>query len=198
MNIPVKITAVCGSLRNVSCTRFALKTVLQGASNLGADVKLIDLKDYKLVFPHSVEEKDYPEDVFKLRHEIHNADGIILGTPEYHGCLSGVLKTALDLMSNNEFDGKMVGLVGVAGGQLGAVDSLNSLRAICRSLHAWALPDQVSISESYKVFDENGNIRNQNIENRLLGIGRQLVEIISKNKNLYSLQLNHIPEKIAV
>ena len=47
----------------------------------------------------------------RLRKEVKEAHGIIVGTPEYHGSLSGVLKNALDLMSFDEIEGKMMGLV---------------------------------------------------------------------------------------
>ena len=110
------------------------------------------------------------------------ADAILIGTPEFHGSISGVLKTALDLLSKTEFRNKIVGIIGVAGGQLGAIDSLNCLRTICTSLHAWVLPQQVSISESNKVFDESGNILNISIKDRLLEIGRNLVKVVQSEK----------------
>jgi FMN reductase len=61
---------------------------------------------------------------------------IILVTPEYHGGYSGVLKNALDLMGFDEFEGKMLGLVGVSGGRMGAFGARNSLREVGRALHA--------------------------------------------------------------
>ena len=51
-----------------------------------------------------------PQDVFKLRREVSQAAGIILGTPEYHGSFSGLLKNALDLMGFDEIEDKMIGL----------------------------------------------------------------------------------------
>jgi NAD(P)H-dependent FMN reductase len=45
------------------------------------------------------------------------ATGIIIGTAEYHGGYSGVLKNALDLMGFAEFEGKTIGLLGVSGGE---------------------------------------------------------------------------------
>ena len=193
-----KIVAICGSLRKNSYTRMALKIALKGAAGLGADVKLIELRDYELVFAGSVDEQNYPEDVFKLRSEVKQAQGIILGSPEYHGSLSGVLKNMLDLISYKEFEGKIVGLVGVAGGALGAANTLNTMCTISRNLQAWVLPQQVSIPESYKAFDEHGNIRNKDIENRLLSIGRQIVKFTSHHQNISMPLTNQIVEKIAV
>jgi NAD(P)H-dependent FMN reductase len=40
-----------------------------------------------------------------------------------------------------EFEGKMIGLVGVSGGSMGAQGGLASLRSIGRVLHAWVIPD---------------------------------------------------------
>ncbi len=172
---PVRVVAICGSLRSKSTTRFALNIALQGAQKVGAETQLIDLRTYDLVFCDGSEGKDsYPEDVFKLRQTVQQAHGIILGTPEYHGGYSGVLKNALDLMGFSEFQGKVVGLVAVAGGQTGAINSLNGLRTVSRALRAWVIPLQVSIPQAWKVFDDSGEIKDSNLEDRLLEVGRDV------------------------
>lgn len=119
-------------------------------------------------------EDAFPQDVFKLRREVSQAAGIILGTPEYHGSFSGLLKNALDLMGFDEIEGKMIGLVGVSGGALGAVHALNSLRTIGRALHAWVIPEQASIPEAYKVFDQSGTLKDSDLEKRVKEVGRQV------------------------
>jgi FMN reductase len=111
----VRIVAICGSLRPGSYTRMALQTALRGARETGAEATLIDLREYQLIFCDGKEnESGYPNDVFQLRGEVKRAHGVILGTPEYHGGVSGVLKNALDLMGFEELEGKMLGLVGVS------------------------------------------------------------------------------------
>ncbi len=171
----VVVVGICGSLRPASYTRMALKIALQGAQEAGARTNLIDLKDYELVFCDGKEdETSYPEDVFKLRREVSEAQGIILGTPEYHGGVSGVLKNALDLMGFDEIEGKMVGLVGVSGGALGAVHALNSLRTVGRALHAWVIPEQASIPQAWKAFDASGGLKDSGLEKRLREVGRQV------------------------
>ena len=171
----VFVVGICGSIRNGSYTRLAVQIALQGAQEVGVQTRLIDLKDYHLVFCDGKEdESTFPEDVFKLRREVSQAGGIILGTPEYHGGVSGVLKNALDLMGFDEIEGKMIGLVGVSGGALGAVHALNSLRAVGRALHAWVIPEQASIPEAWKVFDESGNLKDSDLEKRVKEVGRQV------------------------
>jgi NAD(P)H-dependent FMN reductase len=79
-------------------------------------------------------DEDYPADVARLRADIKASDGLIVGSPEYHGCFSGVLKNALDLMRFDEMQGKMIGLLAVSGGPLGSLIGLSSLREVGRSL----------------------------------------------------------------
>lgn len=171
----IRIAGLCGSLRAGSFTRAALRVALDAARDAGAEVSLIDLRDYQLPF---VSSKDGPEyslpDVLRLRADVKSADGLIIGTPEYHGSFSGVLKNALDLMGFDEFESKMIGLIGVSGGRMGAFDALNALRAIGRALHAWVLPQQASIPEAWKVFDPSGKIADQQIESRLREVGREV------------------------
>lgn len=102
-----KIVAIAGSLRKVSYTRFALNIALKAAEELGADVELIDLREYDLPFCEQFEgEEDLPQDVFKFKEKVRNADGIILGTPEYHGGYSGVIKNAHREKGDREQDSR--------------------------------------------------------------------------------------------
>ena len=171
----ISVVGICGSIRSGSYTRMALKIALEGAQEVGVQTQLIDLRDYDLVFCDGKEDESaYPEDVFKLRREVKQARGIILGTPEYHGGFSGVLKNALDLMGFDEIEGKMIGLVGVSGGAMGAANALDSLRTIGRALHAWLIPEQASIPEAWKVFDESGKMKNADLEDRVREVGRKV------------------------
>jgi FMN reductase len=191
----VRIVAICGSLRPGSYTRMALQTALRGARETGAEATLIDLREYQLIFCDGKEnESGYPNDVFQLRGEVKRAHGVILGTPEYHGGVSGVLKNALDLMGFEELEGKMLGLVGVSGGALGAVHALSHLRTVGRALHAWVIPEQVAISEAWKAFDEKGNLKNPEVEERLLELGRQVVRFSYLHSSEKALEFLHLWE----
>jgi FMN reductase len=174
--VKVTVVGLSGSLRQGSYTTMALRTALRGAAEAGANVRLIDLRDYELPFAMGEHHANVSPSLDKLRDEVRAAHGILIGTPEYHGSCSGVLKNALDLMGFDEFEGKMIGLVGVSAGRMGAFDALNSLRNVGRALHAWVVPEQVSIPEAWKVFDEAGAIHDAQIEQRLLQVGRRVAE----------------------
>jgi FMN reductase len=176
----IRVVGICGSLRPGSYTRMAVRMALRGAEEAGADTQLIDLRDYQLPFCNGgAADSNYPRDVFRLRDEVRRAHGIILGTPEYHGGYSGVLKNALDLMGFEEFEGKMIGLVGVSGGAMGAAGAIAALRSVGRALHAWVVPEQAFVPYAEEAFDEKGNPTDPRIEQRLKAVGRQVAKFAS-------------------
>src|SRR5438132_3549663 len=173
-----KIVGISGSLRAGSYTTLAVALALKGAQELKCETKLINLCDYQLVFCDGKDdESQFPKDVFRLREEVKQAQGIILGTPEYHGGYSGVLKNALDLMGFEEFEGKMLGLVGVSGGAMGAFSALESLRNIGRALHAWVVREQASIPQAWQQFDASGTVKHQKLDERVRQVGRQAARV---------------------
>lgn len=173
----LRVVGICGSLREGSYTRAAVQVALHGAKEAGAETDLIDLRNYQLVFCDGGDnEASYPKDVARLREDVRRAQGIVLGTPEYHGGYSGVLKNALDLMGFDELEGKMIGLVGVSGGAMGAAPALNTLRNVGRAVHAWVVPEQASVPHVSEVFDAKGNCKDKGIENRLKSVGRQVAQ----------------------
>ncbi len=62
---------------------------------------------------------------------------------------------------------------------VGAINSLNTMKTICRNLHCWVLPQEVSIANSSQTFNDDGTVKDPEIEERLLNVGRQLVKFAS-------------------
>lgn len=173
-SVIANIAGLAGSLRAGSVTQMAVRCALLGAEAQGARTRLLDLASYELPFLGRNNEPMGRSAVERFLSDIRAADGIILGSPEIHGSLSGVLKNALDLADRHEFEGKMLGLIGVAGGRMGASDTLSHLRAIGRSLHAWVVPAQVSIGAADKAFDSRGEPVDEEVRERLRSVGRQV------------------------
>ncbi|MCZ6678088.1 MAG: NAD(P)H-dependent oxidoreductase [Candidatus Poribacteria bacterium] len=173
--IQIRVVGLCGSIRSGSYTRRVVNLALSGATEVGAQTELIDLREYQLMFCGEIEEEaDYPPDVSKLCQKVQGAQGIILGTPEYHGSFSGVIKNAIDLMGFDEFSGKMVGLVGVSGGSMGALNALSALRTVGRQLHAWVVPSQATVPQASEAFDDDGNLLDKRLEKRITDVGREV------------------------
>ena len=181
-SLEVRVVGLSGSLRSPSATRMAVQYALKGAEEEGARIEVLDLAAYNLPYWGLEREEANVKAVERFRKDLRASDGIILGTPEMHGSISGVLKNALDLTGTEEFEGKMVGLVGIAGGRMGAIEALSHLRAIGRSLHAWVDPTQVSIGDSAQVFNLNGEPMDPEIGERLKSVGREVAHFARLHK----------------
>jgi FMN reductase len=175
----VKIVAIAGSLRTNSYSVQALKLAADRIQALGAEVKILDLRQMSLPFCNG--EDDYPDypDVEKLRNAVKEADGLILVTPEYHGSVSGVLKNALDLMSFEHLSGKVAGGISILGGQSNN-NALNDLRTILRWVHAFVIPDQIAIGQAWQAFDKEGKLQDEKLSQRLDRFAQNLVDLTVK------------------
>jgi NAD(P)H-dependent FMN reductase len=169
-NLP-NILAISGSPNKNSTTSAALRYALTGAASYGAVIRMLELSEYKLPSVGSGDDPEGLGDLIRLKNELSKADGFIIGTPEFHNSISGILKYTLDLLDREQFENKVAGIIGVAGGDMGAVNSLNNLMIICRSLHCWVSPYGVSIAKAGEVFDKQKNITDKKIENRLSRLG---------------------------
>jgi NAD(P)H-dependent FMN reductase len=151
---------------------------LRGAETAGAEVQLADLGEYDLPLCDGTGERArYHAGLLELRKLLTRAAGVVLGTPEYHGGVSGVLKNALDLMGFPEFEGKLVARVGVSEAGGGGRDALASLRHVGEALHAWVLPQTVAVGEAGRAFDPEGRVTDPAVEHALLDLGGSLARL---------------------
>ncbi|WP_254174309.1 NADPH-dependent FMN reductase [Planktothrix pseudagardhii] len=175
----VKIVGLAGSLRPGSHSYQALMEVAKRVEVLGVEVEILDLRSLNLPFCNGEDHyPDYP-DVEKLQETVKQADGLILATPEYHGSVSGVLKNALDLMSFEHLEDKVVGLISVLGGQSNS-NALNDLRVIMRWVHAWVIPEQVAIGQAWKAFNSDGKVIDEKLSQRFDEFAQSLVRSTQK------------------
>jgi NAD(P)H-dependent FMN reductase len=168
----VHVVALCGSLRDSSYTRRALTRALDGVRAAGGSGAVIDLREYDL--PPLDPDLDTQGDSDAVVRRVREADAVLLGTPMYHGSYSGVLKNALDHCGFDEFEGKTVGLLAVAGGGF-PVTALDHLRSVCRALDAWVLPHQAALPNVSSKFDSEG-IVDDRLDERVRVLGRRVVE----------------------
>lgn len=171
----IRIVGIPGSLREGSHTRQAVAHALEGAKQHGVEAELIDLRAFELPFCDGRDDESaYPPGVEMLRKKLQGAHGFVLGTPEYHGSFTGVLKNALDLCGFDEFEGKVVGLVAVSGGAFGGLTAMHSLRGICRSLHAWVIPEEAAVPRAGSSFGPDGKVTDPKAVKRLQEVGAQV------------------------
>ena len=155
------IVAVGGTLRPGSTTEKAMQHVLNAADRAGARTRLISGPALQLPMyePDNPERTDAARDLVA---QLALADGIILGSPGYHGSISGLVKNALDYAEDLRgdrrpyFSGRAVGCIATGGGWPGALNTLGALRDIVHALRGWPTPLGAAINSSERVFDDDG------------------------------------------
>ena len=184
-----KIIALAGSLRANSFNKQLVKVAAKGAEEAGADVQVVDLADFNIpLFSEDLEAEGTPAGVIDLKHLFAQSQGILLASPEYNGSITGVLKNALDWLSRpskeadigSAFQGKVAGIMATSPGGLGGIRGLNHTRDILFNLGVLVNPKQLAVPSAYQVFDEQGNIKDEEMEKRAKDLGAQIAELATK------------------
>lgn len=173
------IVALGGTARTGSSTERALAVVLAAAEAEGARVTL--LPGSALALPVYLHDQPPPAAAERLVEALRSADGVVLGSPGYHGGISGLVKNALDYtqaMSADRrpyLDGRAVASLATAGGWQAAVATLGQLRQIVHALRGWNTPIGVAINTGETTFDDLGQCLDPRTQAQLSAMGAQVV-----------------------
>ncbi|MDQ3911652.1 MAG: NAD(P)H-dependent oxidoreductase [Actinomycetota bacterium] len=181
------VVGLGGTIRDGSTSLQALKEALRAARKAGATTELLDLQELNLpVYEPGKPLEEYGDNVERLVDTMRNADAMLWSTAAYHGSLAGVTKNALDFaqfMARDEkpyLQDKVVGLIATAGGGTAAVNAVNAMVNVVHALRGTAAPFSVPVQRSWKVFGKDGNIRDEEVSQRLESLGRLIVEMAWK------------------
>jgi NAD(P)H-dependent FMN reductase len=182
-----RIIAFAGSSRADSLNKKLVQIAAEGARGAGAEVTLIDLKDYPLpLYDGDCEsELGLPENAKKLRAILLPADGLLISSPEYNGSISGVLKNIIDWLSRpvagepTAFRGKIVGLMSTSPGVLGGLRGLVHVRSILMNLGALVLPEQIAVPKAAEVFDSQGKLKDGALNSSVQLLGARVAKMAS-------------------
>ena len=177
------VVRIGGTLRDDSTGLRALEEALRSAEEAGATTELLDLRELDLpMYEPGKPLEEYGEGVERLVEAMRGADAMLWSTAAYHGTLAGATKNALDFaqfLARDErpyLQDRVVGLISTSGGGMAAVNAINAMIHVVHALHAVAAPLSVPVQQSWKVFDEQGEIRDPETARRLERLGRPVVE----------------------
>jgi len=162
------VLAAAGTLHQKSVTRTVIRHV---AGLLAAEGCAVDLLDFA-VEPLALYNPDTAHEgaaYAALRARVERADVILLGTPDYHGSVSGATKNFLDHFWR-EFAGKLFATV-VASHEKGLTVT-DQLRTVARQCYAWSLPYGVSFKDGEDVTD--GEITGEVFKKKLKMLARDV------------------------
>lgn len=156
----LKILAFAGSTRTDSLNKKLIKTAAGMARDAGADVTLIDLRDFEMpLYDGDLEaEKGLPEKAKAFKKLLSSHDAILISSPEYNAGYSGVLKNAIDWASRTEskdekpfgvFAGKPIGLMAASPGGLAGLRGLYALRDLFMNMGVPVIPQMQAVPAAH-------------------------------------------------
>ena len=168
----IKVLGICGSLRQASFNRAALRTAIK----LVPDGMTVEEADISAIEPYNedVFAKGFPAAVEVLRQQIAAADALLFATPEYNYSMPGVLKNAIDWASrppNQPFARKPVAMIGASRGMFGSARAQYHLRQVCVSLDMYPInKPEVMIPAAQTKFDASGNLTDEPTRGFIAGL----------------------------
>lgn len=178
----MKILLICGSIAERSHTRALLHFLEDLLKVQKVETVFWDLREQPLIIAlpeyHQDPSKTPNETVRKFVDVVNSADGIILGSPLYHGSYSGVLKNALDCLALDGFRNKTVGLVSNGYGPRSSFGAVEHLRLVVRALRGYVTQIHVHTNQSDYVEAENKLVlQSAEIKNRCEALVNELIAL---------------------
>ena len=157
------IPVILGTTRQGRESEHAARFVFeQTKKRAGVETELIDVRTLPMRLDDAGEQMKDPA----FSATIERCDGLIIVTPEYNHGYPGLLKHALD-MNLKEYIHKAVGICGVSAGAFGGARVIEQLVPVMRELGLVIIFEDVNFGKISTLFDEHGNLLDQNYVRRL-------------------------------
>lgn len=185
-----KILAFAGSARRASYNKRLIEIGAAGAREAGAVVTLLDLGDYPMPLYHGdlEAEQGLPENALRLRQTFAAHDALLISAPEYNSSITPLLKNTIDWVSRPSegepelayLTGKVAGLLAASPGRLGGVRGLAHVRQILSNIGVLVIPQQLAVAGATEAFDEQGRLKDRQLQTAALDVGRRLAEVAAR------------------
>lgn len=135
----------------------------------GEQVRLLDLQDLPPALFTPAAYKEKPAAFTQgFVEPVLSADGLHMVVPEYNGGFPGVAKYFVDMLPFPEaFDGRPAAFTGVSAGSNGALRPVEQMQAVFGYRNAYIYPRRVFLPAVYELLDEDGNVTDESIRERL-------------------------------
>jgi len=180
----MRILAISGSLRRDSHNSALLRAA---AELLPPGAELTIHEGLKAIPPYDADDGEpRPAVVQRLWDEVAGADAVLVSTPEYNHSIPGQLKNALDWISRPLAESPLrntpAAVVGASTGMFGAVWAQAEARKVLSAIGARVLDSELPVRTADQQFDEEGRLRDGEIERGLASVLEELVDAAAERQ----------------
>lgn len=157
----MRVLGIAGSLRRDSYNHALLRPA---AERLPAGAELVEFDRLREIPPYDadLEALETPAAVDELRQAMHEADAVLIATPEYNHSIPGVLKNALDWASRpagqSALTGTPAAVIGASTGMFGAVWAQAETRKVLSALGGRVVEAELPVARAAELY-EDGDLK---------------------------------------
>ncbi len=157
----MSILMVSGSPRPAGLTIGAVQAVARQLEAAGLEPEILDLAQVELP---TFRGDPVSEIGLAWRERVRASDALILASPEYHGGMSGAIKTFIDHLTFDEIRDRPVGLIGVALSPHGGTRPILQMQDVVTALWGRLVGPALAVSAIKEAFDDEGEFRDAQLQ----------------------------------
>lgn len=181
-----KVVGFGGTFRQASSSERLVRAVLAECVTLGAETTMFDGPALAALPHFNPESPARTTEETAMVEAVRGCDGLVIGSPGYHGGYSGLVKNAIDLLevlrsdARTYFDGRPVALVVTAAGWQACGTTLSALRDVVHAMRGWPTPIGLGVNSAEQtVFDAGGAIVDPGVAALVRAQARQIMGFTS-------------------
>ncbi len=181
------VVGIGGTTRPNSSSERLVRAVLTEVETQGFATQMFGGADLAQLPHFAPENSARTAEQTRLVEAVRDCDGLVLGTPGYHGGVSGLVKNAIDLLEDLRgdtrcyFSGRGVGVVVTAAGWQACGTTLSAMRDIVHAMRGWPTPIGIGINTvAENPFAADGAIATVAVAELIRAMATQIIEPASR------------------
>ena len=186
MSTSSRLLVVPGSARGGSLNKRLAEVATAAARSAGAEVTLIDLRDYPMpVYDGDLEAaQGQPPPARDLAALFRDHAAILFVSPENNASVPSLLKNTIDWMSRlrdlDAFGGRVAALMAASPGALGGLRGLVHLRQVLQTLNMLVITEQFALPRAHQAFDTDGRLADARQNEQMTKVVQRLIDVAGR------------------
>lgn len=181
----MKLLLLAASFRKDSVNKKMIRLAEKMVKELGHQVDHAEFNEFQMpLYNADIQNNEgFPPTVTQFIERMHNADGIILSSPEYNYSIPGTLKNLIDWVSRVQpmpWNQRRILLLSASPSLVGGNRGLWATRVPLETCGSIVYPDMFSLATAYEAFDDNGQLKDAKLQQRLSEIIRNFISFTEK------------------
>ncbi len=184
----MKLFMFAASSSSQSINRKLIQLVANLVHSMKQEVELCEFSEFDLPLYNADQNQQLglPQNAQKFIQKMQAADGIIIASPEYNFSIPGTFKNLIDWVSRanpQPWKNQRILLMSASPALVGGNRGLWAARIPLEACGADVFPEMFSLASAYQAFDEQGELKDKNLQARLKSNLEEFIQQVGLLKN---------------